>query len=95
MDSLGKTREDIDSLCSRNGCKFGVTARRLTVAHLMGSANVACYGGSGNNFGTGKVALGVARSHAAFEIAIGGGDSNFAGLEQSNSQTNAWATSRG
>src|ERR1700674_4190071 len=95
MDSLGKTGKNVYLLCRGTCRKFGVTAGRLTAAHLMRSTNIACCGGGGDNLRTGQVALGIARSHAAFEIAIGGGDSDLAGLEQSDSQADAWATTRG
>ena len=91
MDSLWKAWKDVDFLCCCDCCKFRVAARGLATAHLMRSANVAGDGGSSDNLGAREVTLGIARSHAAFEIAIGGGDSDFAGLEQSDSQTDAWS----
>src|ERR1017187_1710072 len=73
------------------GGELFVVGDQGTIGESARSGDVAGDSRCGDDFGAGEIALGIARSHTAFEVAIRGRDADFAFLQQSGSESDAGA----
>ena len=90
LHALRETREDLDLFrATRGRAQLGVFALGSSGPEFMRPANVARNGGRCDHFRAREITFRIARSHAALEVPVGGGDADFARFEQANAQPDA------
>src|SRR5208283_2448044 len=92
--ALRKPRQDRDLFSRSRSCGEPLEVLpQLAVGSFSRSADIAGHCGRGDDFRAAQIAFRVTRTHASFEIAIGGGDPDFARFKQPCSQADARSAS--